>query len=117
MANREEVRKQVKAGTPAQQRVYATFAGHRDAWVGLIVDAAGDGYFFDPQRSESQGSFFFCFAEDGSYVFFPAFRNYLAAVIEGAGAGVFVGGSHGVDTADFVKAEQLWDRHGSAPSR
>lgn len=88
-----------------------------DPWVGLIVDAAGDGYFFDPKRSESEGSFFFCFAEDGNYVFYPAFRNYLAAVVEGQKAGIFVAGPHGVDTADFVKAQALWDRYGAQPAR
>jgi hypothetical protein len=83
----------------------------------VIVDLAGDGYFFDPGRSESQGSFFFCFAEDGSYEFYPAFRNYLAAVVAGEKAGVFVAGTGGVDTADFGKAQELWQRYGAAPQR
>jgi cell wall assembly regulator SMI1 len=117
LANRDDLRKQVKAGTPEQQQMYAAFAGHRDAWVGLIVDLAGDGHFFDPAKPESQGSFFFCFNEDGSYVFYPAFRNYLAAVVEGEKAGVFVAGTRGVDTADFVKAQALWQRFGAAPQR
>jgi cell wall assembly regulator SMI1 len=115
LANRDALRKQVDAGTPQQRQAYEAFAGHRDAWVGVIVDLAGDGYFFDPGRSESQGSFFFGFAEDGSYVFYPAFRNYLAAVVEGQKAGVFMGGARGVDTADFVKAQELWQRFGAVP--
>jgi len=115
LANREDLRRQVQAGTPAQQQAYAALAGHRGAWLGLIVDPAGDGHFFDPDRTESQGSFFFCFAEDSSYVFYPAFRNYLAAVVEGEKAGIFVAGPRGVDTADFVKAQQLWERYGAAP--
>lgn len=78
---------------------------------------AGDGHFFDPGRSESQGSFFFCFAEDGSYVFYPAFRNSLAAVVDGQKAGVFVAGSLGIETADFEKAQELWQRYGAAPRR
>lgn len=117
LANRDELRKQIKAGTPEQRKAYTAFAGHRDAWVGLIVDLAGDGHFYDPTRSESEGSFFFCFAEDGSYVFYPAFRNYVAAVVEGEKAGVFVGKPRGVDTADFVKAQALWLRYGEAPKR
>ncbi|MBW3538979.1 MAG: SMI1/KNR4 family protein [Planctomycetes bacterium] len=116
-ADRDELRKQVKAGTPEQQQVYAAFAGHRDEWLGLIVDVAGDGHFFDPGRSESQGSFFFCFAEDGSYVFYPAFRNYLAAVVNGQKAGVFAAGSLGIDTTDFEKALELWQRYGAAAPR
>jgi cell wall assembly regulator SMI1 len=117
LENRDDLRKQVEIGTPEQRQAYAAFAGYRDAWVGLIVDLAGDGYFFDPDRSESQGSFFFCFAEDGSYVFYPAFRNYLAAVVEGEKAGVFVAGPGGVGAADFVKAQQLWQRYGAVPQR
>jgi hypothetical protein len=97
--------------------VYATYAGHRDTWVGLIQDGAGDGYFYDPARTEAQGSFFFCFAEDGSYVFFPAFRNYLAGVVAGQKSGVFTAGPTGVDTADFGKAEQLWKCYGAEPKR
>jgi cell wall assembly regulator SMI1 len=117
LANRDDVRKQVKTQTPEQQQVDAAFAGHRDAWLGLIVDLAGDGHFFDPTRSESEGSFFYCFNEDGSYIFYPAFRNYLAAVVDGEKVGIFVAGPRGVDTADFVKAQALWERFGAAPER
>jgi cell wall assembly regulator SMI1 len=117
LSNREELRKQVKAGTAEQQQAYAAFAGHRDAWLGLIVDLAGDGHFFDPAKAESEGSFFFCFNEDGSYVFYPAFRNYLAAVVEGEKIGMFVAGTRGVDTADFAKAQALWQKFGAAPRR
>jgi hypothetical protein len=117
LTNRDELRKQVESGTPEEQQIDAAYAGHRDAWLGLIVDLAGDGHFFDPARSESQGSFFFCFNEDGSSIFYPAFRNYLAAVVEGQKAGVFVTGPRGVDTADFVKAQALWQQFGAAPQR
>ncbi len=88
---------------------------HRESWLGLIVDHAGDGYFLDPNRLESQGSFFFCFLEDGSYVFYPAFRNYLAAIIEGRETGIFVFDSKGVTTTDFVKAQGLWLKYGAMP--
>jgi hypothetical protein len=116
LTNRNDLREQVRAGTHEQQQAYAAYAGHRDSWVGLIVDAAGDGYFFDPGRSEAEGSFFFCFAEVGNYVFYPAFRNYLAAVVEGEKSGVFVAGKFGVETADFAKAEKLWSRYGAQPA-
>jgi cell wall assembly regulator SMI1 len=117
LVNRDDMRKQVKAGTSEQQQAYSAYAGHRDSWVGLIVDAAGDGHFFDPGRSESEGSFFFCFAEDGNYIFYPSFRNYLAAVIEGEQSGVFALGPHGVQTADFLKAQELWSRFGTQRAR
>jgi ATP-binding cassette subfamily F protein uup len=49
LAQREAMRQQVKASTPVQQRMHEAFGGHRNAWIGLIVDAAGrvDG---GPQR-------------------------------------------------------------------
>lgn len=116
-ADRETLRQQVRGTTAAQQRAHATFAGHRDAWVGLIMDPAGDGYYFDPNKPEARGSFFFCFAEDGSYQFYPAFRNYLAAVVEGHATGVFTFGVFGAETADFYKAQSLWDRYGAPNAR
>ena len=112
--SRDGLRQQVKAGSPDEQKVYAAYAGHRDPWLGLIVDAAGDGYFFDPTRSEAEGSFFFCFAEDGSYTYFPAFRSYLAAVVEGHEQGAFGLGLGGTSTKDFYKAEAIWSRHGAS---
>jgi cell wall assembly regulator SMI1 len=117
LTERTVLRKQVKGTTPLQQKAYARLTGYRDAWVGLIVDDAGDGHFFDPGRSEAQGSFFFCFAEDADYVFYPAFRNYLAGVVAGADAGVFTAGPLDVDTADFARAQQLWEQFGGAPRR
>jgi cell wall assembly regulator SMI1 len=114
VAARDVVRRQVKAQTPAQQQTYAAYAGHRDGWLDVLPDGAGDGYFFDPGRSEAEGSFFFSFAETGSYTFYPAFRNYLAAVVEGHEKGVFAFGAQGAYTVDFEKAEALWARHGVA---
>lgn len=117
LTNRDLVRQQSEAASALQQQAYAAFAGHRDGWVNIIVDLAGDGYFFDPDRSESQGSFFFCFAEDGSYMFYPQFRNYLAAIVEGQKSGIFNVGARGVDTSDFGKAHQLMRRFGAAAPR
>ncbi len=117
LTNRTLHGQQVAAESAQRQQVHAAFAGHRDDWVDVIVDLAGDGYFFDPGRSESQGSFFFCFAEDGSYMFYPQFRNYLAAIVEGQKSGVFNVGARGVDTSDFEKAHQLMRRFGAAAPR
>jgi hypothetical protein len=89
------------------------YVAHRDKWIDVFVDLAGDGYFFDPGRTEAEGSFFFCFAEDAEYIFFPSFRNYLAAVIEGNESGVFKVGIHGTETLDFKKAQILWKKYGA----
>ncbi len=118
IAERDEVLSQLKKQPPPQQKMNSALIGHRDAWLGLIVDYAGDGHFFDPDRSEAQGSFFFNFAEDGSYVFFPAFRNYVAAVIEGNASGVFGFGAGGSETKDFGKAQELFaNKFGAANAR
>lgn len=45
-------------------------------------DGAGDGYFYDPERTEAEGAFFYYMAEGGYYVWFPSFRNFLSGVIE-----------------------------------
>jgi hypothetical protein len=113
LAGRDRLRQQVKAGTAAQQQAYAAYAGHRDPWLGVIVDLAGDGYFFDPSRSEAQGSFFFCFNETGEYIFFPAFRNYLAGTIEGHESGVFKFTNQGSETNEFAAASAIWGRYGA----
>jgi hypothetical protein len=86
----------------------------RQQVIGLIVDAAGDGYYYDPSRTEAQGSFFFNFAEDGAYTFYPAFRNYLAGVIEGQEKGAFGLGPGGAKTKDFSKADAVWRRYGTS---
>jgi cell wall assembly regulator SMI1 len=113
LAERDQIKQQVRAGTAAQQAAFATFADYRGAWLGLVVDLAGDGYFFDPNRSEAEGSFFYHFAENGTYVFFPAFRNYLAAVVEGVEVGVFGFDNLGSDTADLQRAQALWRKYGA----
>lgn len=117
VVDRDTLRGQVKSSSPAEQRAYASLAGYRDAWLDVIVDPAGDGYFFDPARSEPQGSFFFCFAEDGSYVFFPAFRNYLAAVLHGNESGTFAFGTLGAETKDFASAQALFLQFGAQNPR
>jgi hypothetical protein len=67
-----------------QQRgaAFAVFAGHRKSWVHVLDDGAGDGYFFDPERTDATGAFFYYMAESGYYVWFPSFRNFLSGVIE-----------------------------------
>ena len=117
LAEREVVRQQVKSSSLIQQQAFAALAGHRHAWLGVIVDLAGDGYFFDPGRTEDCGSFLLCFAEDANYIFYPAFRNFLAAIIEGHGSGVFGFGDLGAETIDFQRAEAIWLRFGARPPR
>lgn len=74
------IRQQANSATRVQQAAFAMFAGHRKNWVQILDDGAGDGYFFDPKRTE--GSFFYHFAEAGYYVWFPSLRNFLSGVAE-----------------------------------
>ena len=113
IAERDTLHAQVARSTPVQREAHATYAGHRNSWLGIIMDPAGDGYFFDPLRSEKEGSFFFSFAEDGTYIFYPAFRNFLAAIVQGNESGIFKIGEAGAETVDFNRAQALWERYGA----
>jgi cell wall assembly regulator SMI1 len=117
LGERDARRKQVNSGSRMERAAHAALAGYRDGWIDVIVDMSGDGYFFDPGRAESAGSFFFCFAEDSSYEFYPKFRNYLASVVEGRRQGIFGAGDFGVETKDFAAAYERVGRYGAVPPR
>jgi cell wall assembly regulator SMI1 len=80
--DRTASRTEAKSTTFLQRAAYRVFAGHRDDWVEVLPDGAGDGYFFDPRRTEKEGPFFYNLAEAFYYQYFPSFRNFLAGVIE-----------------------------------
>jgi cell wall assembly regulator SMI1 len=114
------VSNQVAGATPVQRAAFSVLADHRKSWLHLFDDGAGDGYFFDPKRKPSEGSVFYCFAEDGTYLFFPSIRNLLAGVVKCYEQGAFFwkddpAGSH-LET-DFQKAERIWDEFGSSKLR
>jgi len=73
---------QTSAAPSAQRAAFAVFAGHRKSWVHVLDDGAGDGYFYDPERTDATGAFFYHMAEGGYYIWFPSFRNFLSGVIE-----------------------------------
>jgi hypothetical protein len=79
---RAAMRQQRSAESWLQRPAHAVFAGHRNSWITIMEDLAGDGYFYDPARKTSGGSFFYCFAEEGSYLYFPSFRNFIAAILD-----------------------------------
>jgi hypothetical protein len=82
VAERLMVRQQAGAAPFVQRAAFGVFAGHRKSWVHVLDDGAGDGYFYDPERSEADGAFFYHMAEGGYYVWFSSFRNFLSGVIE-----------------------------------
>lgn len=62
VAEYQAVRSQAQSLTGVQSMAFHTFAGHRDSWINVLPDGAGDGYFYDHQRSSHDG-FFYHFAE------------------------------------------------------
>ena len=94
---------------------FRVFAGHRRSWLHVLDDGAGDGYFYDPERTDVQGAFFFHFAETGHYIWFPSLRNFLSGVIESYQ-------THAVKVAtdgksldeDSERSEKIWSRLGKS---
>lgn len=107
---------QVARATTVQRAAYGFFAGHRKSWIALFDDGSGDGYFFDPERKPEEGAVFYCFAEDGTYIFFPSLKNLLAATVKCYETGAFVwktdqSSSH-LDE-DFARSQQIWMEFGA----
>ena len=91
------------------------FAGHRQGWLHVLDDGAGDGYFYDPERTDAQGAFFFHFAEVGHYVWFPSLRNFLSGVIECYETQAVKMEADGKSLAeDTTGTEKIWSRLGKS---
>jgi hypothetical protein len=90
---------------------YAVFVGHRKSWAHVLDDGAGDGYFYDPEREETSGAFFYHMAEARYYIWFPSFRNFLSGVIEcyETQCVKLSGDGKGLDE-DSSGTEKIWQR-------
>jgi cell wall assembly regulator SMI1 len=106
---------QVDSASLAQRVAFAVFAGHRKGWVQVLDDGAGDGYFYDPERFEADGAFFYHMAEAGYYVWFPSLRNFLAGAIEcyESGAIKVATHDHGL-IEDYDQTQKIWERFGKS---
>jgi hypothetical protein len=101
----------VGQGSGVQRAAYSLFAGHRKGWVHVVDDGAGDGYFYDPKRTDSEGAFFHYFAEDGHYLWFPSVRNFLAGLIECYESRAVRSGADGKSLdEDFDRTHRIWVR-------
>jgi hypothetical protein len=90
---------------------FKAFAGHRKGWLHILDDGAGDGYFWDPHRSDEEGAFFFYFAESNYYIWFPSVRNFLAGVIECYQTGAVKIASDGKSLdEDADRTGKIWSR-------
>jgi cell wall assembly regulator SMI1 len=101
--------------TLLQRTFYRIFAGHRDSWVCLFSDGAGDGYWFDLRRKTSQGAIFYNFTETGTFQFFPSAENLMAGIArcyEQRAFFVKEGSSPPELTEDFEKAAGIWNAFG-----
>ena len=102
---------ELKSNNGTQRAAFSVFAGHVKNWVSIFPDGSGDGYFFDPARASQEGAFFYHFAEDGHYLWFPSFRNFLAGTIEGFETRVFrLGTNETVLDEDYERSQKIWER-------
>jgi len=105
------VGQQVSSGSRIQRAAYSVFAGHRKAWIPVLDDGSGDGYFYDPKRTDAEGAFFYHFAEDGHYLWFPSVRNFLAGVIECYESRAVRSGADAKSLdEDFDRTQKIWER-------
>lgn len=106
-----------KKANATVQRAYAAYAGHRESWIFIFSDGAGDGYYFDPKRKEAEGAVFFNFAESLDYVFFPSIRNLFAAIEKCYATGAFhPSKDNPADLEeDFEQSQAVWLEFGAAP--
>jgi hypothetical protein len=94
---------------------FRILAGHREGWLHVLDDGAGDGYFYDPDRKDSEGAFFFHFGEVAHYLWFPSVRNFLSGVIACYESGAVRASADGKSLEeDSRKTEQIWSRFGKS---
>ena len=106
---------QLRSATSLQRAFYSVTIGHRNNWLTVFGDGAGDGYFYDPERRDQEGAFFYHFAEDADYRFFPTARNFIAGVVEGFESGAYrPSDDEQYLEEDYEQTEMIWQRYGVA---
>jgi cell wall assembly regulator SMI1 len=105
---RAMVQEEVAASSIGQRAAFKIFAGHRKTWVHILDDGAGDGFFYDPTRSDSEGAFFEHMGEIQFYRWFPSLRNFLAGVIQCYEKGAIKAGKDGNMEVDAEEEEKIW---------
>jgi cell wall assembly regulator SMI1 len=115
LRERTVIEKQVASARPHQRAAFSIFASHRKTWLAVLSDVAGDGYFFDPERTEQEGAFFYHFAEAGDYLWFPSVRNFLAGAIECFETGAVQLATNRTELdADWERMDKIWNRFGES---
>jgi cell wall assembly regulator SMI1 len=113
---RAEIQRQSSTAPLIQRIAYSVLAGHRTNWLPMLDDFCGDGYFYDPGRRRKDGSFFYHFAENREYRFFPSLRNFLAGAAECYETGIYQIGRRSGAQEDFEKSFPLWRRYAAMPN-
>ncbi len=105
------LRQQVGSATSAQRVGFNIFAGYMKNWVHVLDDGAGDGYFYDRERSDAQGAFFYHMAEERYYLWFPSLNNFLSGTIECYEEQIFKVSADGKGLdEDSQRAQKIWGR-------
>jgi hypothetical protein len=108
---RTMMRQELASATGLQRLGFSLFAGHRQNWVTILDDTAGDGYFYDPDRTHAEGSFFYHMASGAYYTWFPSLNNFLLGVIECYEGGAFKVSADGKSLEeDSTRAQKIWER-------
>ena len=100
-----------------QRIVYHIFVSHRESWICLFDDGAGDGYWFDPKRKPTEGATFCNVTEEASYTFFPSPKNLMAGVAACYQQNAFrikKDSSPPELDEDFEEAQKIWDQFGTS---
>jgi cell wall assembly regulator SMI1 len=113
VAKHKILHQQLSSTSGIQKAAAFVFTSHMKSWIHVFDDGAGDGYFYDPERAESEGAFFFHFNQTAQFVWFPCFRNFLSGVIECYETGVVKTAPDGkVLNEDYEKSQKIWDKFG-----
>jgi len=83
---------------------------HERNWLSLFPDAAGDGYYYNPQKEYEAGGVFYNFREAGYYRYFPSIKNLLKAIVECYQNGVYPQGAE----PDFDREDKIMNKYGAA---
>jgi SMI1 / KNR4 family (SUKH-1) len=112
---RVAARQQLSSASAAQRGAFSVFAGHTRNWVKVFDDGAGDGYFYDPERTDAEGAFFYHLAEEGYYLWFPSLNNFLSGVIECYEGGAYKVSADGKGLSeDSARTQKTWGRLGKS---
>ena len=110
LKQRAELASQMKAAGDSMTRMMEPTL----SWIPIFQDAAGDGYYFDPERAADEGAIFDNFRETADYMFFPSIKNVIAGFVECYDKEHYFIGTDGRVDGDFEAAGKVWRKYGSS---